>query len=70
MRGNFRYSCTTSGHDDRDDLVFAVSTSGPQPPSASFTYACSGRSCTFTDTSTDPENDIDPAITGTDGCTP
>jgi subtilisin family serine protease len=39
VRGNFRYSstagsCTTGGYDDRDDLVFAVGSSGPpQPPS-------------------------------------
>ena len=39
IRGNFRYvgspgSCTTGGYDDRDDLVFALSTAPPvnQPP--------------------------------------
>jgi len=39
IRGNFRYmgapgSCTTGGYDDRDDLVFALSTTPPvnQPP--------------------------------------
>jgi adenosine/AMP kinase len=39
IRGNFRYvgspgSCTTGSYDDRDDLVFALSTSPPvnQPP--------------------------------------
>ena len=28
------------------------------PPVASFTYSCSGLTCSFTDTSTDPENNI------------
>ncbi len=63
VRGNFRYtgsasSCTTGSFDDRDDLVFAVATTNQQPPSASFTHSCTGLSCSFTDTSTDPNNDI------------
>jgi aqualysin 1 len=63
VRGNFRYggsvsACSTGGYDDRDDLVFAVGTTSPQPPSASFTHACTELSCSFSDTSTDPNNDI------------
>jgi PKD repeat protein len=62
VRGNFRYagsvgSCSTGGFDDRDDLVFAVA-SVQLPPSASFSSSCSGLSCSFTDTSTDPDGTI------------
>ncbi len=64
VRGGFRYSstagsCTTGSYDDRDDLVFAVGSSGPaEPPSASFTSSCSALTCGFTDTSTDPNGDV------------
>ncbi|HLL00997.1 MAG TPA: S8 family serine peptidase [Myxococcaceae bacterium] len=63
VRGNFRYSstagfCTTGGYDDRDDLVFSTVSSGPQPPSASFTSSCTALSCSFTDTSTDSDGTI------------
>jgi subtilisin family serine protease/PKD repeat protein len=64
VRGNFRYSstvgsCSTGGYNDRDDLVFpVVSENGEQPPSASFTSSCSGLSCGFTDTSTDPDSTL------------
>ena len=59
VRGNYRYggsvgSCSTSGYDDRDDLVFAVG----KPPSASFTSSCSTLTCGFSDTSTDPDEEI------------
>ena len=52
VRGNFRYGgspnpCTPGEFDDRDDLVFAVQ----PPPVASFTSACNGLPCSFTDTS-------------------
>lgn len=60
VRGNFRYlgstsACSTGGYDDRDDLIFAVAAA----PTASFTYTCNiFFDCEFTDTSTDPSNDI------------
>jgi PKD repeat protein len=60
VRGNFRYlgspsSCSFGGYDDRDDLIFAVEAA----PTASFSYACNVFfECEFTDTSTDPSNDI------------
>jgi subtilisin family serine protease len=42
--------------------LFGVVTPPPpppnQPPTASFTYSCSGLTCNFTDTSTDPEGPI------------
>jgi subtilisin family serine protease/PKD repeat protein len=63
VRGNFRYngtagSCSTGSYDDRDDLVFPTETSGPQPPSASFTSSCTALSCSFSDTSTDSDGTI------------
>jgi subtilisin family serine protease/PKD repeat protein len=63
VRGNFRYSgtagsCTTGSYDDRDDLVFATVSGGPQPPVASFTSSCTGLTCSFADTSTDSDGTI------------
>jgi PKD repeat protein len=56
IRGNFRYmgspgSCTTGSYDDRDDLVFALSTTPPvnQPPVVS---AGSNQTITFPATAT------------------
>ncbi len=62
VRGNFRFlgtqgSCSTGNFNDRDDLVFDV-LPPPQPPAASFTYACTSLGCDFTDTSTDVDGDI------------
>ncbi len=62
VRGNFRFlgaqgSCSTGGFNDRDDLVFDVLPPA-QPPSASFSQACTSLDCGFADTSTDPDDDI------------
>lgn len=60
VRGNFRYlgstsACTAGSFDDRDDLIFTVGSA----PTASFEYNCNVFfDCEFTDTSTDPDNDI------------
>jgi PKD repeat protein len=60
VRGNFRYqgaasACSSGIYDDHDDLVFAVEAA----PTSSFNYTCNiFFDCEFTDTSTDPSNDI------------
>ncbi len=60
VRASFRYlgspsSCSSGSFDERDDLIFAVEAA----PTASFSYTCNVFfDCEFTDTSTDPSNDI------------
>ena len=62
VRANFRYggiptTCDDGFYSDRDDVVFLV---GPPkyPPVSSFYPSCSGKSCDFTDASTDLDSTI------------
>lgn len=62
VRANFRFGgipaiCDDGFYSDRDDVVFLVGE--PKfPPTASFGYSCNGKSCDFTDFSTDPDSTI------------
>jgi aqualysin 1 len=62
VRAAFRFSgvpavCDDGYFSDRDDLLFLVG-APKYPPAGGFSYECAGLSCSFTDTSADPDGNI------------